>query len=199
MNNVKQKIGYLLLVLMFAATLAGCSDNNSPTVVSQSFWQAMAAGNLAAAKKLATAGSMDGVSVTDDREVTNLQFGDVSEEGGYTLVATEFDSVNSGSTVAMSFETVLEQEQGQWRVNFNRTIKSMLGSSFEQLQNALSESITEAGESIGEAVNEVMVDTVEEMSDVLQGAAEEMQKAADELRDSLQDEADETLNDKTDR
>ena len=150
----------------------------------------MAAGDMAVAKKLATAGSMDGVSI-NDREVTNLQFGDVREEGGYALVTTAFDSVNpdsvnSSSTVAMSFETVLEQEQGQWRVNFNRTVQSMLGSSFQQLQNALSESITEAGESIGKAVDEVMADAVEEMSGALQGAAKEMQKAADELRDSLQ-------------
>ncbi|UTW45960.1 hypothetical protein KFE80_03405 [bacterium SCSIO 12696] len=178
----------LCWLLLAALLLSACTDNDSPQAVSQRFWQAMADGDVEAAKALATRGSMDGISINDDRRIEALQIGDVSLEEGadVSLVATAFDSVNGSSRIGLSFDTVLEQHQGQWRVNFSRTTQSMLGSSFQQLQNALAETISEAGDAIGEAVDGALDDAVREMSSVLQDTARDMQQAADGIRAELE-------------
>ncbi|MDM3869941.1 hypothetical protein QSV34_01095 [Porticoccus sp. W117] len=179
---------YLFVWLFCVLSLAGCTNNDSPQAVSKQFWQAMAAGDVDAAKALATKGSMDGISISDDRRIEGLHIGDVSlgENEQTSLVATSFDSVNNNSRITLSFDTVVEQHQGQWRVNFTRTTQSMLGSSFQQLQDALAETISEAGDAIGEAVDGALDDAVREMSSVLQDTARDMQQAADDIRAELE-------------
>ena len=178
-----------LFGLLFAALLiAGCTGNHSPREVSRDFWRAMAEGNIAAARELATEGSLEGVSADQQRRIENLQFGEarLQQGGGQSLVATSFTSVNDNSRISLSFDTVLEQQDGHWRVNFTSTTQSMLGSSFQQLQDALSETISEAGNAIGEAMDEALDEAAGQMSEVLQEAAREMQQAADDIRTELE-------------
>ncbi|MGS2723357.1 hypothetical protein ACVBEJ_06395 [Porticoccus sp. GXU_MW_L64] len=176
--------GLLLAVLLLAA----CADNASPQAVSQQFWQAVAAGNIDAAKALATKSSMESISISGKRRIESLHIGEVSldESEQSSLVATAFESVKGNSRITLTFDTVLEQQQGQWRVNFNRTTQSMLGSSFQQLQGALADTISEAGDAIGEAVDGALDGAVREMSSVLQDTAREMQQAADDIRAELE-------------
>ncbi|MCV6604474.1 MAG: hypothetical protein OIF34_04150 [Porticoccaceae bacterium] len=175
------------LMLMLAVFISGCSNSDSPGDVAQDFWQAMADGDIDTARGLATESSKEAVRMDKKLHIEYLEFGKIfTEEGNPSLLPTSLTTVSGGNRINLSFDTVLEQQQGQWRVDFNQTTQSMLGSSFQQLQDALAETITEAGNAVGDAVDEALNEAAGEMSEVLQGAAREMQQAADQLREELQ-------------
>ena len=169
-----------LVAMTLCLVMLGCSDHQSPQAVAQQFWQAMAEGELDTAKGLASAGSMDGVTLSS--RIGKVQLGESRQQDSATLVATSLEKATGDGVVELSFDTVVVLEDSLWRVDFNRTVKSMVGNSLTQLRQAIGESVNEMGRSVGEAVDEALNDAVEEVNEALQGAAEEMQKAADELR-----------------
>jgi hypothetical protein len=133
--------------------LSACANNQpSQQEVALDFWSAMAAKDLAKAKTYAKPGTMDGVTANIDSNVDKIDIKPAVEKNGVTVVPTTVIATENGEQKSRAFDTVLEQEGGEWKVNFEKTTTSMMGFSMQQMMEGMGKAMGEAMKGVGEAV-----------------------------------------------
>jgi len=197
-NIVRIKSFFVVLcvtALCITVLLSGCGVSDSPDKTAKQFWQAMADNNLEKARSLATADSVDRVSLQNGKVIDNISFADDikfdESDKNRASISTEMDIYYSDEVQEpfhLSFNTGLVKEQDLWKVDFDNTLGSMVSSTIIELGSELKNSLQQAGEAAVELTNEAMLKAMIEMTDALQNAAEQMHEAAQQMKETREQE-----------
>ena len=141
------------IVVSLCLILGACASSNlSQQEVARDFWTAMAVKDFAKAKTYAKKGTMDGITSKNDSRLDKIDLKPVIEKNGLTVVPTTITANESGQDKAVSFNTVLERENGEWKVDFEKTTTSMMGFSMQEMMEGMGKTMGEAMKGVGEAV-----------------------------------------------
>lgn len=148
MQTLLKRIFAVSLLLLVTA----CAGTASQEEVAREFWAAMAAKDIDKAKGFAKQGSMEGVSANEGPAVATIEVREAKVEGGQTLVPTTLTAMQDGQQQTLNFNTVLEEEAGVWKVDFDKTTTSMLGFSVQDMVEGMGKAMGEAMKGMGEAI-----------------------------------------------
>jgi len=197
----------ILLTLVPLLTLTGCLQAaEDPREVANQYWQALKSGDTETARSLVSSNSQqafDNYVAAPADEKTDI--GEINLGTEQTTVITIIYPEGGAPDDFETFDTVMVIEDGQWKVDAERTIIPRPAPSdreLEQLKDQLSESMEENIESVEEAMNEglklldealregskdmgeSMLKGMEEMNRVLRESIEEMQKQREQKQQS---------------
>jgi hypothetical protein len=201
----------LLVTLVPLLTLTGCLQAaEDPRAVASQYWQAMKNGDTATARSLVSSNSQqafDNYVAAPADEKTAI--GEVNLGTEQTTVITIVYPEAGAPDDFETFDTVMVIEDGEWKVDAERTIIPRPAPSdreLEELKEQLSESMDENLKSVEEAMNEglqlldealregskdmgeSMLKGMEEMNRALRDSIEEMQKRREQEQDKSEGE-----------
>lgn len=159
----------ILILILFISF--SCTYVSTPEDVTRNFWNAIEKGDVEKAKKYAVPGSMDNESLTQNSTIELIAVSDKADvENDTARVATEIRMTTQDETGTYSFETVLVKTNDVWKVDYDKTVNSLMMSSIKEFGRELKQMGREMGKAIGEAMKEM-------------GKA--MEEALNDARDSL--------------
>lgn len=188
---MKNKISITFLICL---GLGACQQNtDTPTQVSEKYWQAINSGDLATAKSLVTkntqANIIDYFALPDDKKITldEIKLGK-EQTSVHTTITSK--SANANNADQFDFDTILVLQNGEWKIDAALTqiptaeeIDS--AQSADQLSDALDknlDSMNEALEQGTDILNNFLQQGSKEMSDSLLKGMNEMNES---LRDAI--------------
>jgi hypothetical protein len=158
-----------LAACLCGAALACERFDDAPRLAAERFWQALAAGDQAAARDLATpdAGSQLG-ELAAETPVREAWFGETLRNESSALVET---TVVLEDDQEVSFHTVLASADGAWRVDARRTRRELTRAALATSVEQLRESVRGGAEALAEQVERGAL----EFSEALREALEELE------------------------
>ena len=164
-----------LLTAALLATACGAADG--PHGVAEAFWTASKDGDLELAKSYIAEGG--NTTIKDPSEsgssVVVFSLGETTIDGKQATVETTIETTGE-QAMELSFNTVLVQQDGGWKVDLDKTTDDMMKILFGTTMGGLVEKM---GQAMGDAMGEAMKGMAE-------GMAEGLKAAAQALGDSLQ-------------
>lgn len=121
---------YPIVISVFVAACANSMAQQNvmaPQDVAREFWSAMISTNIPKAKTFAKSDTRDHVNVGDDTEIEKINIQPSKRENGQTVVPTIMTGIKDGRQKTLSFNTVLVEEAGAWKVDFDKTTVSIHG------------------------------------------------------------------------
>lgn len=94
------------------------------------------------------------MKATEGPTVERIDLQGVKTDGGSTVVPTHIVGTKDGKREKLSFNTVLEQDNGAWKVDFDKTMESMLGFSMKDTMETMGKAMGEALKGVGKAIGE---------------------------------------------
>lgn len=165
--------GLFLLLL----GIAGCQSVSTPEQVTVAFWEDLTDGNVDSARQWVTEDSRRLVAPQPNLEDAALETGAAVIEGNKARVATVLTLEKLETNKKLSFDTLLLQENRQWRVDYRQTLNNL---SFLPLGDLL-----ESLKSIGDAVNRELENQIPLFENQIRSFSEELKKQLDEFRKRL--------------
>lgn len=164
---MKQLVLSIVILLSLSLSFFGCDGEKEQVENAKKFWVAMEAQDLETARQYATRETAHSLSINEDQQDQDIKiaFGDVSKKDGKTSVATTITTTNEGTEMTIPLQTVMVKEDGEWKVDVNQTMMSMLGGAMGAMM---------------EGLTETMKDGMEEMADQMKSTMEEMEDALSE-------------------
>jgi hypothetical protein len=188
----KTALTTLAILLATALTTACKQAAQNPRDVAQQYWQALKAGDTNAARELVTTETqpeLDAYLQLPADQKTAL--GDVNLGAEKTTVVTIVYPDAANPEDYRAFETVLELENGQWKVDASQSLPPKpsvpTDQEMDELAEQLNESVQENIESIEEAMSEGMRMLHEAMRQGSQDMGESLLKGMEELNRSMQE------------
>lgn len=142
---------FLSSVLLLLTACAG-QQKLSQQEVALDFWSAMAAKDLDKAKSFSAKGSMEGVTPNNEDSIEKINIKQATVKNGLNVVPTTVTATEKGEEKTHSFDTVMVEEDGQWKVDFEKTMTSMMGFSMQEMMEGMGKAMGEAMKGVGEAV-----------------------------------------------
>jgi len=201
----------LLITLVPLLTLTGCLQAaEDPRDVANQYWQALKSGDTETARSMVSSNSQqafDNYMAAPADEKTDV--GEINLGTEQTTIITIIYPEGGAPDDFETFDTVMVIEDGQWKVDAERTIIPRPAPSdreLEELKDQLSDSMEENVESVEEAMNEglklldealregskdmgeSMLKGMEEMNRALRESIEEMQKRRDQEQEKPEGE-----------
>lgn len=158
--------------------LGGCQTALSPEQVSTAFWEAMAQGDLEAAKKHATQESQSLVTKQQNLEGASLKTGEVIVDGPHAKVATIITLTKPENSKVLTFDTVLLKENGLWKVDYQQTLDNLLILPFGEIFKSL--------RGIGDTINKQLELQIPFFEKQLKSFGEELNRQLEEFRRQLE-------------
>ena len=180
------------LLTLFSVTLFACTlPVDDPKTVADHYWQHLQNGNTVEAEKLISLNSRYAFSESKDHlpEITQLTNSDA-----ITTVKTTLTTINpdNNRSETQTFDTVLVLQQGQWKVDVNRSQlptpdqrEKQLKKLAEELSDSMQENIDSIDETMShgmQMLNEALQDGSKEMGDSLLNL---MNKLNNTMRESI--------------
>lgn len=127
MQKSIRKISFAVLSLFVAACANTMAQQgaNTPQEVAREFWSAMVSKDIAKAKAFTKSSTRDIVGAGGGPEIEKINLQPSKKEHGQMLVPTVMSGTREGSEHTLSFDTVLVEEIGEWKVDFEKTAESM--------------------------------------------------------------------------
>ena len=186
------KKAILAILLITVSTIACKQDADNPTDVAQQYWQALKAGDTQTARELVTTDTrsdLDAYLQLPAEQKTPL--GDVNLGTEKTTVVTIAYPDAANPEDYRAFETVLELENGQWKVDATQSLPPKpsvpTNQELDELAEQLNESVQENIDSIEEAMNEGMQMLHEAMRQGSQDMGESLLRGMEEMNRSMQE------------
>ncbi|MGR8933360.1 MAG: hypothetical protein ACU837_03090 [Gammaproteobacteria bacterium] len=120
-----------IILIALLPFLAACANTMAqprivaPQDVAREFWTAMVSKNIAKAKTFAKADTRDEVGANDETAIEKINLQPSKKKDGRIIVPTLMLGIKDGRRQTLSFDTVLIQEIGEWKVDFVKTSASM--------------------------------------------------------------------------
>jgi hypothetical protein len=165
-----------LLGLLFL--LSGCQSGPPPEKVTRSFWDAMAQGDIETARQYTTQVSQYLVTNHEDLKDASLQTGTVDIDGDYAKVATTLRLKKTGPNNVVKFNTVLAEEDDQWKVDYLQTMNNFLHLPFGEVFKSL--------QGIGEAINKDLQQQLPLIEKQLKSFSDGLLRQMEEFRRQLE-------------
>lgn len=166
--------GLLILLLL----LGGCQAVLSPEQVTTAFWEAMAEGNLEAARKYATQETQHLVIKQQNLEDATVKTGAILIDGPNATVATVMTLKKPESNKNLSFDTVLLKENDLWKVDYQRTLNNLSNLPFGEIFKSL--------RAIGETINKELEQQIPLFEKQIKSFSDELIRQLDEFRRQLE-------------
>jgi DNA anti-recombination protein RmuC len=186
----------LLLAIASALFLSACIEKtDSPRQVSEKYWQALKDGDHETARKLVSRNSQNDLDAylelnTDQR----LPLGEINLGTEQTTVTTIIHPLDSSTGIQHELETVLVFEDGQWRIDAERTQPPAViktdDEELDKLAQQLSESMQENLDTMDDAVNEGVQMLNETLEDGSKEMGESLLRLMNDLNDSMRESID---------
>ncbi len=169
--NLKPVLPVVLLLL------AACDENLSPEQTTDKFWSAIKNDNGAVLTAIVT-------SNTSSAELDKRPAGIASWQTGKIIIDNDRSSVDTEITMqddtgsAVKVQTLLEAEQGVWKVNYAATVKQL------QRQNEIDE-VFEQLDLLSEKMAEEMNRSVEQFEQALPVIEQELSRIEDQVQEKI--------------
>src|SRR3989338_7349067 len=134
------------------------------------FWDAMNAKDIQAIRLYVTKESADKLQIKekDTPGYCEATFGNIKIEDDKTIIDTTMHTNEGTTEFQVQMQTILVKEDGQWKVDANQTMMSMLGGAMGEMMNglgkALEEGFKKGFEEMGKSMAEGMQKGVEVMT-----------------------------------
>ena len=134
------------------------------------FWDAMNAKDIQAIRLYVTKESADKLQIKekDTPGYCEATFGNIKIEDDKTIIDTTMHTNEGTTEFQVQMQTILVKEDGQWKVDANQTMMSMLGGAMGEMMNglgkALEEGFKKGFEEMGKSMTEGMQKGVEVMT-----------------------------------
>jgi hypothetical protein len=184
----------ILLFIASALPLSACMQPaENPKTIADQYWQHIQSGNAVEAEKLISANSYAAYNENNHRKTAIEQF---SNSDAITIVNTTITTINPHSNFKQtrSFDTYLVLQQGQWKVDANRTqMPPALSATEEELQQ-LTEELSDSMQDNIETIDEAMEHSMDILNKALQDGSKDMGDSLlhlmNELNNSMRDSID---------
>lgn len=177
MKNIYHRVISLFLITLI---LTGCFKPESPQDVTQVFWEAVITQNVDDVIEYSTlldAKSFD--SFKKNWKGYQLVIGKIMIDGNQAEVETQLSRITDTDENEQRLTTYLVKQDGQWKVDYVRTAKSINGHSFSHFLGQLDE--------LGKKLSDTLKDSSEKFN-------VEMQRLERELKNLAQSSGDEAKN-----
>ena len=127
---------------------------NLPESVAKAFWQAVRASDIEKAQSFAMPGHLKDMTFKGEM-MKSLSLSKPEIIGNTAVVPTELVTAKDGGKEDTHiFNTMLALIDGQWRVDYNKTMVSLVGFDPNELLQGMKEGLEGMGEAMGEAMKE---------------------------------------------
>ena len=161
---MREKVVSLVCVVAIAVLAACGGAASGPKEVAEDFWNAAVEGDLDEAKRYATRETADSIQLSSDGDDGEVTIGETSIEGDRATVATTLVGTEEGVSSTIELQTVLVQEDGQWKVDFTQTMMSMFGGAMGEMMEELGQTMQEGMEEMAEQMEQGMEQMAQEMN-----------------------------------
>ena len=189
-NYIKSTVKTCLLTVLLSVTLLACNQAaEDPKSVADKYWQHMQSGNTIEAEKLISTNSRPAFTALKDQIATIQQ---LKNNEAITIVSTTITTTDpdNGYTHTQTFDTIMVLQDGQWKIDADRTHTPLSPSAKEkemqELADKLSDSMQENVESIDKAMTQGMKMLNEAMRDGSKEMGESFLHMMNELNSSMQ-------------
>ncbi|WP_428819357.1 hypothetical protein [Microbulbifer sp. MCCC 1A16149] len=191
--------------LVLSAVVTACSAPESPQDVTKAFWQAAVHGDAADVAEYSTLKAPERFDADFARWAEyQPSWGRVIIDSDEATVVSRFSSKENPQYTGRSFTTYLVQRDGEWLVDYERTVSSARGDAFgdllrqfDQLGKSLSEQFDQSAEQAGDQMDLMLEQLGQEMeraqgqmseqaTEAVENFSEELRKALEEMDKSLQ-------------
>lgn len=157
MNNYKSVFLFMLL------SITACDlSPQSPLQVAEAFWQATLKGDIHKAKQFMTPDSREDLEITLHTEHDRVEFGEIQIQNNSAEIKTFIHAQKNNQAVSYRLNTILVNQNNQWKVDYTATRRSMLGSELEdafedlteKLQETFNDGMIQMGESLKQGIEE---------------------------------------------
>lgn len=115
------------IILCSTIMLTACTGTHlTQQEVARDFWTAMTANDLDEAKKYTKTGSESDLKSVQSTKIAKVELRHLSAKNGIATMPTTIISGEIDSTRPILFDTFLDQEKGEWKVDVEKTKQSML-------------------------------------------------------------------------
>lgn len=179
--------------ILFCFTLIACSQPaQDPKTVADKYWQNLQVGNTVEAEKHVSLNSRYTFSDSKDRLTTITQ---VSTSDAVTTVKTTVTTIGpDNKDHTQSFDTVLVLENGQWKVDVNRSqiphvpATNELTETMQKNIESIDETMTEGMQMLNDALREGSKEMGDSLMHLLNELNSSMQESIDKLKQRRQQE-----------
>ncbi len=184
----------LFLYLLLPLTLSACTPPaETPKTVADKYWQYMQNGKINEAEKLVTADSLHALQEHSNRLDANTT---INSGKATTIVSTTITTINPDNNQrhTETFNTVLVQQQGQWKVDASQSqipaAPEEKEKQMKKLADELSKSLHKNVKSMDNAVNQGM----QLLNETLRDGSKEMGDSLLHLMNELNTTMQESIN-----
>lgn len=167
-----------LIVFVLSLLLSACQTALTPEQVTQAFWQAMADGDLVAAKRHTLKNTQHLLTRQQNLLDATLAIGKVAIDGDHATVATVLTLQQPENGKVLNFDTVLAKENEHWKVDYQFTLNNLSSQPFGRLFKSLKD--------IGEAINKELEQQVPLLEKQLKSFSEELIEQLENFRKELE-------------
>lgn len=149
-------------------------------VVAKGFWDAMNAKDIQAVRLYVTKESADKLQIKDKDVTANCKvtFGNIKIEDNKITIDTTMQTYDGTTEFEVQMQTILVKEHGQWKVDADQTMMSMVGGAMGEMMKGLGKTLEEGfkkgfkemGKSMAEGMqksNKGMTQTSETKPDII--------------------------------
>jgi hypothetical protein len=147
----------LTLPLFFLLAAGGCGAAGGPESVAENFWAAIMAGDKEEARKYAAKDSVAELELEPKQpgEERDIEFGKAVESNNQVSIPTTMITTTNGQEQRVPLNTVLVKQDGDWKVDWNQTMASMLGGMMGEMMKGMSEAMEGMAEEMGKSFEEM--------------------------------------------
>jgi hypothetical protein len=174
---LKEKLACLAGMFGLLLLLSGCQSGPPPEKVTQAFWEAMTQGDPEIARTYTTQVSQYLVTKQPELEQASLRIGAAKVDGDSAKVATVL-TLKRPDNKKVAFDTVLVEEDDQWKVEYLQTMNNYLHLPFGEIFKSL--------QGIGETINRDLQQHLPELEKQLEGFSEGLLRQLEEFRRQLE-------------
>jgi hypothetical protein len=175
--SLKEKLARLAAMFGLLLLLSGCQSGPPPEKVAQAFWEAMTQGDPEIARTYTTQVSQYLVTKQPELEQASLRIGAAKVDGDSAKVATVL-TLKRPDNKKIAFDTVLVEEDDQWKVEYLQTMNNYLHLPFGQIFKSL--------QGIGETINRDLQQHLPELEKQLEGFSDGLLRQLEEFRRQLE-------------
>lgn len=150
----------------------------APDRVAEEFWAASVAADFDRAAEYVTESSRGLLERADQApDIEDVWLGEVEVEDERASVETSVAAMVNGDKVDIDFDTILELEDGEWRVDLSATTGEMMS----QFMGIAGDMMGQIGEAIGEQMRAVMQGMMEGLAEGMEQFGKSLQEAMDSV------------------
>jgi len=174
MTHSKKTLKTYLITTLLSLTLFACAqDAEDPKTVADKYWHYMQTGNTLEAEKLVSTSSRRAFL---DKKDQLAPIETLNNDDTIATVKTTITTLDANDNVqhTQTFDTILVLQQGQWKIDADRTKVPLSPSAREAEMKKLSEDLSESMQENIESIDEAMNQGMQMLNEVLQESSKEM-------------------------